>query len=152
MSIDTGRIPRRATADQHEVCFNLWAFADVSGLIRRISGKAYILDGSDEQKSAVLRSLAGSDFRTAATRPVPDRLGVVDRDGRRIAGAVLPHRLSEVSLIFGTVLDELSALPVQLCSVAGRSVEFPPPEVEAPLYVLTVVVEHADGRLVPSVR
>lgn len=93
MSIDTGRIPCRAATDRHEVCFNLWAFAEAStGLIRRISGKAYILDGTDEQNSAVLRSLAGTDFRTAATRPVPDHLGVIGRDGRRIAGAVLPGR------------------------------------------------------------
>ena len=41
-----------------ELCFNLWAFADEkTSVIRRISGKPYVLDGTDIEKTALLLSL-----------------------------------------------------------------------------------------------
>ncbi|MGV9791922.1 hypothetical protein [Gordonia sp. NPDC003422] len=136
-----------------EVCFNLWAFADENtGVILRISGKAYVLDGSDEEKTALLRTLSASDFMSAPHRGVPTRYSIVTPANRTIEGAVMPNQLNDVAGIFGSLLDELSVLPTQLRTVNGHYEEFWQPGVSAPLYVLTVVVECNDGRLMPRQR
>ena len=104
-----------------ELCFNLWAFADEkTSVIRRISGKPYVLDGTDIEKTALLRALSASDFLSVAQRPVPARHHIVGPAGRAMDGAVLPHQLDDVAGIFGPLLDELSVLPIHLRHVNGR--------------------------------
>jgi hypothetical protein len=45
-----------------EVVANLWVYSDEAGYVARVAGKAYVLDGSDTEKLALLRQLAGTDF------------------------------------------------------------------------------------------
>ena len=136
-----------------ELCFNLWAFADEkTSVIRRISGKPYVLDGTDIEKTALLRALSASDFLSVAQRPVPARHHIVGPAGRAMDGAVLPHQLDDVAGVFGPLLDELSVLPIYLRHVTGRHEQWRLPHVDAPLYVLTVIVERADGRREPQLE
>lgn len=73
------------TAGHPEVCFNLWAFADQdTGIIMRISGKAYVLPGSEVEKRALLSHLAATDFYSVAWHQVPKHLVMVNPAGSEV--------------------------------------------------------------------
>jgi hypothetical protein len=46
-----------------EPCFNLWYYLDIKQRIVAIAARAYFLDGSDEEKAAVLLKLSQEDYR-----------------------------------------------------------------------------------------
>lgn len=59
---------------QSELCINLWyCFDKESGFVDAIAGRGYFLSGTDDQKTAMLKALAVSDFLNAQWQPVPDR-------------------------------------------------------------------------------
>ncbi|MGZ8946826.1 MAG: hypothetical protein ACXW1W_15555 [Methylococcaceae bacterium] len=59
---------------QSELCINLWyCFDKESGFVDAIAGRGYFLSGADDQKTAMLKALAVSDFLNAQWQPVPDR-------------------------------------------------------------------------------
>ena len=135
-----------------EVVANLWVYADEDGLIARLAGKAYVLDGTDREKLDLLRQLAASDFLSAEWQPIPKNFGLIGPDGQRLNFAQL-HALQDENTkaaLVGPLLDKLaSSLPPQLCEVDGEYQQFSMKMPEAPLTVLTVVMEYPDGRLVP---
>ncbi|AVF39992.1 hypothetical protein AL486_09950 [Pandoraea apista] len=135
-----------------EVVANLWVYADEDGYIFRLAGKAYVLDGNDEEKLAILRMLSATDFLSAAWVPVPANFSVTSSAGEEIRAAQLSqlsYDLSSQQLV-GPLLDKLAAdIPEQAhASEDGYSV-FSMKMPEDPLTVLTVVIEQSDGRLVP---
>lgn len=48
-----------------ELCFNLWYYLDSNQNITSISGKAYLLGGSDTEKEQILLILSQHDYLTA---------------------------------------------------------------------------------------
>ena len=46
-----------------ELCFNLWYYLDLQQRIVTIAARAYFLDGSEEEKAAVLLKLSREDYR-----------------------------------------------------------------------------------------
>lgn len=46
-----------------ELCFNLWYYLDIKQRIVAVAARAYILDGSDEEKAAVLLKLSREEYR-----------------------------------------------------------------------------------------
>lgn len=138
-----------------EVVANLWVYADEDGLIARLAGKAYVLDGSDREKLDLLRQLAVTDFLSAEWMPIPENFGLVTPDGERLNYAQL-HMLSNEEAkmaLVGPMLEKLaSSLPPQLCEFDGEYQQFTMEMPDAPLTVLTVVIEHPDGRLVPMLN
>ncbi len=46
-----------------ELCFNLWYYLDITKMIVAVAARAYFLDGSDEEKAAVLLDLSREDYR-----------------------------------------------------------------------------------------
>lgn len=148
-----GDLADRMTQGHPEPCFNLWAFADQdTGVIMRISAKAYVLPGSEIEKKALLKHLAGTDFYSVEWSTVPENLEVVTPTGRTIRGAVMPNQLDDVNAVFGDLLDEIAAMPTQLRSVGGQYKQFRLRTPESPRYLMTVVIEQEDGRLVPVTR
>lgn len=143
-----------AGSEKTEACFNLWAFVDQNTrIVQRISGKAYVLDGDDEAKLAVLKQLAPTDYLTAPWTAVPDHHVVWGPQGQSVRGAVFAADL-DPGAVFGGVIDALSMLPNQLRSVDGQYevCRFDASAAAVPLFVLTYVLEREDGRLVPQVR
>jgi len=56
-----------------EPIFNLWYIVDEEHqYIFSIAGRAYIADGTDDEKTALLKQLAATDFPMALQLPVPD--------------------------------------------------------------------------------
>lgn len=57
-----------------EPIFNLWYIVDEEHqYIFGIAGRAYIADGTDDEKTTLLKQLAATDFPMALQLPVPDR-------------------------------------------------------------------------------
>ncbi|BBY99291.1 hypothetical protein [Mycolicibacterium fallax] len=132
-----------------QVCFNLWAFCDPdTGLVMEIAAKRYVMGGSDREKAAVLKHLAGADFYSVERRFVPERFTLVGPSGQLIEGAVPVNDL-DVDAVFAPLIVELAAIPKQVRQVNGRWEEYVPQVLGQPIWVLTVVLETEDGRLVP---
>lgn len=138
-----------------EVVANIWVYADEAGYLGRVAGKAYVLDGSDREKLELLRRLAATDFLCAEWMPIPENFGVIEPDGERLRYAQLSVLSDEYSksVLVGPLLEKLaSSVPEQLQEVNGEYRCFRLQMPEAPLTVLTVVIEHPDGRLVAMVN
>lgn len=69
-----------------EVVFNLWVFVQSIGPMHVIHGlgvRSYVMSGSDDEMTKLLKELAVSDFHFARRFPLPDRyyLNVSEEDG-----------------------------------------------------------------------
>lgn len=138
-----------------EVVVNLWAYSDEEGYILRVAGRSYVLDGTDDEKLAILRKLAPTDFLMSHWEPVPDRFTVTHPGGNRRAVAQLSMLNDELtkSYLVGPLLESLAKqLPQQLRRDGDTYAPFAMQLPDAPLTVLTVVVEQDDGQLVPMVN
>ena len=140
-----------------EVVVNLWAFADEGGYITRVAGRAYVLDGDDDEdtKLAVLKLLSATDFLHAQWHPVPKQFTVVGHDGERMEGVAHASMLSDEvtpGQLFGPLLDKLAAgMPEQMRPVNGEYQRFHLKMSGDPLTVTTFVIEREDGTLTPQV-
>lgn len=133
------------------VCFNLWAFCDPdTGVVQQVAAKRYVLTGSDAAKTEVLKGLADSDFYSVPRSYVSEAFTLIGPDGQRIRGAV-PLNALDVEQVFAPLIRELSGLPLQVRQMGGRWEQFAPRVQDDPIWVLTQVLETADGRLLPVV-
>jgi len=64
-----------------ELCFNLWYYINKAQVINLISARAYLLAGSDEDKSVLLSSLSEHEYKLAIAEPPPLRLGEITGGG-----------------------------------------------------------------------
>jgi hypothetical protein len=130
-------------------------YSDEDGYVARVAGKVYVLDGNDAEKLAVLRGLAATDFLSAEWMPIPESFGVISPNGERLGLAQLSQLADEYtkSVLVGPMLERLAeSLPQQLRQRGDEFEPFMMKMPEAPLTVLTVVVERPDGQLVPMVN
>lgn len=134
-----------------EVALNLWAYTDGEGYILRLAGKAYVVDGSDEEKLAQLHSLSATDFLSATWQKVPENFTITNAEGREMHGVAHASMISDESahsVLFRLLIDELERLlPEQVRSFEGTYVPYRPELPESPLCVTTLVMEYDDGRL-----
>lgn len=138
-----------------EVCVNLWAYADEGGYIARVAARAYVLDGDDDAKLAVLHQLAATDFLHAEWMGVSKQFVVSGPDGERMECVAHASMLNDgvtPGVLFGPLFNKLdAAVPEQARTVNGGYEAFSLKLPEDPLTVTTVVMEFDDGRLVPMV-
>lgn len=138
-----------------EVVLNLWAYAGEDGYVMRLAGRAYVMEGDDEDKLALLRRLAKTDFLSAAWVKVPENFALNGPDGQKMRGVAHASMLSDESshsFLFGPLIEELAdGLPEQLRSIDGNYVGFKLELPQAPLTVTTTIIEREDGRLEPMV-
>jgi hypothetical protein len=121
-----------------EVVLNLWAYVDKDGYIYRLAGKYYVMDGDDEEKLALLRALSRTDFLSSEWSQVPANFKIINHD--------------EHSHIFSQLLEKLAnALPWQLRACTDGYKQFKLELPQDPLCVTTVIMEYADGSLVPMI-
>lgn len=143
------------TSQSPEVVLNLWAYADESGYVLRLAGRAYVMDGNDDDKLALLRDLAKTDFLSAQWQKVPINFKMLGTDGDEMRGVAHASLLSDANShasLFGPLMEELAkSLPEQVRNVDGDYRQFTLDLPQEPLSVTTVVIEHDDGRLTPMV-
>lgn len=141
--------------NNEEVVLNLWAYSDEYGYIQRLAGKAYVLDGGDDDKLKILRQLSKTDFLSATWYPVPQNFKLTGQDGDVIQGVAQASQLNDPyisGILFDEVMTSLAKeLPKQLRLVGEDYVSFTIKLPDSPLSVRTIVVENNDGSLVPMV-
>lgn len=138
-----------------EVVFNVWAYSDADGFVLRVAGKAYVMDGDDDSKLALLRQLAVSDFLSASWEKVPEGFSMRGDKGRTMKGVAHASLLSDPSAhwtLFGPLIERLEKeIPEQVRNVDGEYQVFRLSLPQAPLTITTLIFEHEDGRLVPMI-
>lgn len=147
---------RHATArplDKPEVVINLWAYSGEDGTILRLAGKTYVMQGSDDEKLALLRQLAASDFLCAHWQKVPSNFTIQHTDFGEMKGAAQASMLGDPQYhehLFGPLIEQLAqSIPEQLHSVNGEYRRFRLDIPQEPLCVSTIIMESEDGSLVP---
>jgi len=64
-----------------ELCFNIWYYLKPNQTISLLAAKAYILDGSVEEKADMLRSLSRHDYRTVPAYELPAAVQNLNTNG-----------------------------------------------------------------------
>jgi hypothetical protein len=148
-------ISKAVPLQKPEAVLNLWAYVDEAGCIFRLAGKAYVMDGNDDENLSLLRVLSATDFLSCTSHKVPDNLILVGPDNQKISAVADRSILSATDghmALFGPLIEQLAKeMPTQLRCENG---EFKPFRLELrqdPLTVTTVVLEYDDGRLVPMI-
>lgn len=145
------RQDENAGDSQVELCFNIWAFVDGdAGLVQHGSAKPYLLEGTEEEKLATLRSLSKFDFYSAVPTQMPERFQTVLPNGETFKGALQFSDLERTRWV-EFMMDTALPLPDQIVKVGGEYQAFSFPSSERSVYVLTCVVEGSDGSLVAAV-
>jgi hypothetical protein len=78
-----------------EIVVNLWYYVDEGQqFIFALAGRAYMANGTDEEKTALLKQLASSDYPLAVHCLVPDRY-VTNYAGKMVPGVAHASELGD---------------------------------------------------------
>jgi len=136
-----------------ELIFNLWAVYDAqAGLVYALSGKAYYMEGSDDEKLKLLKILSKTDYLTAKRYELPDRFIMTFPDGRKQKVTLLDTVRDPNAMLFEdtfqSVVSELP--PIEIFNGNESEVHnFKVPEL--PLCVTTTLYEDLDGSIRPII-
>lgn len=144
--------------DPQSNCLNLWVYIDVrTSLVERVAGRAYVIDGTEDERYAVLKNLSTSDYATAETTGVPKRFVAVPPVPGipSIEGAVHVDELQNpatMNAIFEPLLRKIEAnLPQQFTfDGSGEPSVWKASIADNALFVVTGLLEQLDGTLVPQ--
>lgn len=133
-----------------EIIVNLWAIHDpADNVIYGLAGRTYFASGTDEEKRALLKQLAVTDFVLATRMPVPERFSIESDGGKMTGFCSLNELYNPATTLFREMLMELeSELLFRFKEDSGDG-EVP----EAlrispnPLFVITALVEDEDGTI-----
>ena len=128
-----------------EVIVNLWYFVDKHHqVIHSLAGRAYIAEGSDDEKTHLLKQLAGTDFPLATRLPVPDRYQC-DCFGNMLTGFAHVSELDNpATLLFEEIYQAIDNNLAEKALANGLPVEiFKIPD--NPLFVMTALYEDDAG-------
>jgi len=138
-----------------EIILNLWAIHDPEdNVIYGLAGRAYYVSGTDEQKIALLKQLAVSDFVLALRMPVPERY-CIESGGESLSGLCSLNELyNPATSLFRDLYCELER-EFMFHSASGGDGAGSPGAItipDNPLYVITALVEDDNGviRAVPG--
>jgi hypothetical protein len=136
-----------------ELVFNLWAVYDAqSGLVYALSGRAYYMEGSDEDKLKLLKTLSKTDYLTAKRYELPDRFIMSFPDGRKQKVTLLNTVGDPSSMLFEetfqSVVSELP--PIEIFNGDESEVlHFKVPD--SPLCLTTTLYEDLNGSIRPII-
>jgi hypothetical protein len=128
-----------------EVVVNLWYVKDENDIIYSLRAKAYVCDGSDEEKIAFLQKRAGLDYLIAQPFQIPKQYHITigaGRDAKRmpVAHVTAVEAMGGMIVLFEDALKSLeSRMPVQ------SDIGIPNP----PLVCLTPLMQNRDGKIEP---
>ena len=132
-----------------EMIFNLWAIHEPNDkVVYGLAGRAYYACGTDEEKMALLKQLAVSDFVLAMRMPVPERFSM-ESDGETLTGLCRVTELyNPETTLFQEMFQELAGeIAYRYREDSGQETEVP--DVlkvhQNPLFLITALVEDKDG-------
>lgn len=137
-----------------ELIVNLWAIYDsTSGFVYGLSGRAYNCSGTDEQKLALLKQLAATDYISAKRYEVPERFSVSYPDGSVKSKVTFLNAVSDPQAqlfedMFKNIESELPPLPFfSESEYTTRKQKLP----DDPLCVTTILYEDEQGNIQPII-
>lgn len=132
-----------------EMIFNFWAIHDPEDrVVYGLAGRAYYACGTDEEKMALLKKFAVSDFVLATRMPVPERFSMTS-GGETLTGLCsMTELFNPETTLFQELLQELEReIAYRYRSDAGGEGE--PPDLlrvpATPLFLITALVEDENG-------
>ena len=133
-----------------EIIINLWAIHDPSdNVIYGLAGRTYYASGTDEEKRALLKQLAVSDFILATRMPVPERFSIESDTGTMTGFCTLQELHNPATTLFDEMFRELeSELVIRFKAESGAAAVPDALMISAnPLFVITALVEDEDGAI-----
>jgi len=136
--------------EKAEVIMNLWCICDQDDkVIYGLAGRAYCVSGTDEEKTALLKQLALTDFGLANRMPVPDRFSVEVKGELMTGICSLSELNNKETTLFQEMYEELQA---EIDSrYNGSSTDEGQMRIttipQNPLFLLTALVEENDGSI-----
>lgn len=130
-----------------EIIVNLWYYVDEEcQFISTLAGRAYIADGTDEEKTALLKRLAQTDYPLAVQRLVPDRY-VSDFAGKMRPGIAHVSELDNpATQLFEDVYQALEEKLAKMAETRNLPVDdFKIPD--SPLFVMTALYQDDYGQI-----
>ena len=109
-----------------EIILNLWYVMDDQGIVYSLRARSYVHNGTDEEKLALLRRFAETDYLIAQSFPIPERLHITIVEGdeqRKMAVASVPALEATVGVgaLFEEVFQEMeNQLPAQTKLCIGQ--------------------------------
>ena len=127
-----------------EVVLNLWYVRDDEGVIYSLRAKAYVVEGSDEEKLAFLQARAAQDYLIAESFSVPERFHLNVGETRMPVGhvAMLQSLDSPIALFEDAVRVLEDRFPAQSNLAVPQD----------PLVCTTPLVQNPAGEIVPSIE
>lgn len=145
-----------------ELVANIWPIIDrETGIVQRFLIRAYAMSGTDDEISAVLTTLARSDYRTALPVKIPDKYEVIIPDKYEltsehgtISGAIPISGFHEK--MNSIVEDTLGELEQSFAKIHNYGVDSsgnpqPPKQLkfpDNPYFVTTSLLESSGGELI----
>ncbi|TLS68635.1 hypothetical protein FEF65_02715 [Mariprofundus erugo] len=140
------------TTKNTELAFNLWAVFDMSGgYVYCLSGKAYVLSGTDQQKLGLLKELAATDYLTAKRYRIPERFHVITPGGVKKGFADVREVFDPNAMMFEELFEEIERnLPSVISFDYGGQATHKPQKIPGdPLCVTTILCEDTLGNIRP---
>ena len=141
-----------------ELVANVWPVVDEQAmLVQRFMIRAYAVEADDAAISALLTTLAPTDYLLARVFPIPARFRQVSPHGELVGCVSLTQFHQQQFSILEPAFRALEAdhAPLQGIAVTGtqpvgtgKIPRFP----ENPYLVTTVLLETPDGRLIPQIE
>ncbi len=133
-----------------ELCINLWYCFDYeSGFVHAITGRGYFLNGTDDQKTAMLKVLASSDYLNAKWQPVPERyqlklVHTPTNETTSFSGIILATDIDILGMdLFEDIFKTIESVNQAYLPIKNLGTVKVPDE---PLYVITPV-ENSKGKI-----
>ena len=137
-----------------EMIVNLWAVYDAaSGFVYGLAGRAYCVEGTDQEKLSILKRLSGTDYATAKRYEVPPRFSVTEVGGSTTTGlaplsAVNDPNVGLFNDMFKNIEHELPLIP-DFSSADSKGVVQNLPD--DPLCSVTILYEDEAGAIRPII-
>jgi hypothetical protein len=129
-----------SVTDHPEIILNLWYVHDDMGAIYSLRARAYVGYGSDEEKLALLKRFATTDYLIAQPFPIPERFQMTLGKTLGVAHASYLPAIGGVERLFEDVYVELEKqLPAQTKLSIGQK----------PLLCVTPLFGDDDGNIYP---
>jgi hypothetical protein len=138
---------------ESEMCFNLWYYVDAeAGFVYAISGRAYWMSGTDDEKFLLLRKLSATDYKMAARYKLPDRfhlhIGDEVKDGYTLPEIIKEQGINVFEEMIQRMETEFPTIPI---TINGETVMQEMRTPANPLCVYTALKEESIGEITPMV-
>lgn len=128
---------------EYELCVNVWyCYSKKTGFINALAGRGYFLSGTDDEKTAVLKSLSVSDYLCVKWQTVPASFHATlvntdNEDQETFSGVLHVADIDDLGFaLFEDVLKSIESVQQDYIPIKqAASLKVP----DSPLFVMTAI-------------